>query len=446
MRRAYAFLVEVERSGRTFTREELVAASGWTPNTTEANLSKKLSQILHRENGVYRSSGAIDLGEEGFYRICSQKSALAADPRRPTLSQKTEELVIKARESVLAAVQHYNNPTSLFRSGNYLVLMIIGYTALFHAIFERDGVDYIERKNDRSPKLTKDGEPYHWDALHSARYYAQHYANRYDKHFLASVAENINLMLPIRNRVEHRHMPQLDLKICGHCQGMLIGFERILKQEFTNYYALNPSLSLALQFSTERSHEQAQALKHLQSAEYSELQEHISRFHANLPDEIAGNTAFEFRVWLVQKPANRERGSDMSIEFVPTDRLSREEYADLQQAIIAVKGVPSDFAKECNLWESEVVKRLIAELGAEVQFGEAQRKLNGAMIRDVRDAHGIVTPSKYYYRPGRADSRPMYSPAFVQWIVEQYRLDREFFYKAVQAKDAQRLTKQRIAR
>lgn len=435
IRSAYAFLVQAEQEGRVFTKAELSAASGWTEKTTKANLSKKLTLIVHRVDGGYRCVGAIELGNEGFCRICSQNSALTADPRRPILSQRVDELVAKARESALAAVQHYNNPTATFRSGNYLVLIVIGYTALFHAIFERDRVDYIERRRDGSPKLTKAGEPYHWDALYSARYYEQHYAGSYEQGFLTAVAKNIELLLPIRHQVEHRHIPRLDLDIGGHCQSMLLNFERILSQEFTAYYALNPSLSLALQFSTRRSNEAAHAIRRLQSAEYAELEKYISDFHAALPDDIRGDKAFELRVWMIQKPANHPRSADRSIEFVPHEQLSSEQYAELQRMIVAIKaipGKPEDPAKTCNLYESDVLAQVIAELGEQVQFGDGFRALNGAMLREARAAHNITTPSELYYRPGPEGSRAYYGPAFVHWLIEQYRSDPDFFYKARQ--------------
>lgn len=432
IRRAYAFLVAAEHDGRAFTRQELAEASGWTEKTTAANLSKKLGTVVHRASGGYRASGVARLTEDGFCRLCSQNVALASDPYRPVLTGTVEELVLKARETVLAAVQHYNNPTALSRSGTYIVLMVIGYTALFHGIFERDGVDYAERREDGTPKLTGDGEPYHWDAVRGARYYAQHYADRYEPGMLTAMAKNLEFIFPIRHRIEHRQMPQLDVDIAGHCQAMLLNFEQILTQEFTFYYALNPSLNLALQFSTRRSPGIVTTLKRLQAAEYEALREYISRYHASLPDEIAGNPAFEFRVWLIQKPANRERNADLSIEFVRTDQLSDEDRARFQQAIVAIKGVPValDPSKECNMWEGEVVERVRDRIGGEVEFGDQRRPLTNTMIRWVRDAHNIPNPSKMYYRPDRDGSRAMYSPAFIDWIVEQYQKDRDFFFKA----------------
>ena len=43
---------------------------------------------------------------------------------RDVREQKVREHLAKARESCLAAVASYNNPTTRFRTGSYIVLMI----------------------------------------------------------------------------------------------------------------------------------------------------------------------------------------------------------------------------------------------------------------------------------------------------------------------------------
>ena len=55
------------------------------------------------------------------------------------LPQPVKENLSKARDAALAAVEIYNKPAIDFRAGNYIVLMVIAWTALFHAIFYRRG-------------------------------------------------------------------------------------------------------------------------------------------------------------------------------------------------------------------------------------------------------------------------------------------------------------------
>jgi hypothetical protein len=41
----------------------------------------------------------------------------------------------KARDSALLAVEIYNKPAVKFKSGGYITMMVIAWTALFHSIF-----------------------------------------------------------------------------------------------------------------------------------------------------------------------------------------------------------------------------------------------------------------------------------------------------------------------
>ena len=45
----------------------------------------------------------------------------------------------KARAAALAAVEAYNKPGSHYRTPHYIVMMTMAWTALFHAIFFKNG-------------------------------------------------------------------------------------------------------------------------------------------------------------------------------------------------------------------------------------------------------------------------------------------------------------------
>jgi len=433
IKKAYEFLVQVDLEERIFTRSELSTASGWTETTTKANLSKKLNAIVIKVDGGFRAIGVRKLTEDAFCRMCSQNSSLANDPQRPRLEPKVEGLIIKAREAALAAVQNYNNPTAMFRTGNYIVLMTIAYTSLFHAVFLKDGVDYIAYDKNGNPKLVN-GEPMLWDVVKCVEYYRENYNNKYGGNFLKAVSKNIEFFLPLRHKIEHRFMPEIDVEIGGHCQSMLLNFESIITKEFTIYYSLNMSLSLALQFSTGRSTNTVEALRRLQSAEYQDLKQQITAFHNGLPDDIIGDPAFAFRMWLVPKTANHARSADLSVEFVPINELTAERVAELEKSIIAFKTVTKekfiDPAQECNMWENEVVRALKEILGTRIEFGEISKEINGAMIRDIVKAHKIESPSSRYYRPNKPGSRAMYGRAIVDWIADEYNKNHRFFIDA----------------
>ena len=57
----------------------------------------------------------------------------------------------KAREAALLAVETYNRPGPSFRTAGFLVLMVVAWTALFHAIFAKRKVKpyYRQKRNPR---------------------------------------------------------------------------------------------------------------------------------------------------------------------------------------------------------------------------------------------------------------------------------------------------------
>ena len=76
-----------------------------------------------------------------------------------------DELLIKAREAMLFAVQNYNNPRTYFRSEIFIVTAIIAWTYLLHAYYKMQNVDYrytakaAARGVRLGPGATKGSEP-----------------------------------------------------------------------------------------------------------------------------------------------------------------------------------------------------------------------------------------------------------------------------------------------
>jgi len=70
-----------------------------------------------------------------------------------------DELLMKAREAMLLAVQAYNNPKSNFRSEVFIVTAIIAWTYLMHAYYRSKDVDYryYNNKADGTKEVAKQG-------------------------------------------------------------------------------------------------------------------------------------------------------------------------------------------------------------------------------------------------------------------------------------------------
>lgn len=82
---------------------------------------------------------------------------------------KAKNILENSINSALTAVETYNRPRVQFRIENYIILMIIAWTKLFHAYFQSEiGERYFyKEKNGRYKKI--DGERRHGNLLSALR-------------------------------------------------------------------------------------------------------------------------------------------------------------------------------------------------------------------------------------------------------------------------------------
>ena len=76
------------------------------------------------------------------------------------------ELLQKSRESMLAAVQIFNNPNVNFKSESFIVLAIISWTYLLHAYYREKKIEYryFDQKEQRKRfHSTKNGAYKYWE-------------------------------------------------------------------------------------------------------------------------------------------------------------------------------------------------------------------------------------------------------------------------------------------
>jgi Protein of unknown function (DUF3644) len=165
------------------------------------------------------------------------------------LKQEVALHLEKAGDSAFLAVETYNRPRTSFRSGGYIVMMCIAWTALFHAIFfSRKTKPFYRKKSNRRHFERLDGDKKAWEL---SQCMAEFWGTEHPP-----VRKNLEFFVRLRNKIEHRSMPSLDIAIFGECQALLFNFEDLITREFGNKYALNESLSLALQFSSHRNEQQ----------------------------------------------------------------------------------------------------------------------------------------------------------------------------------------------
>ena len=151
-----------------------------------------------------------------------------------------DELLIKAREAMLNAVQTYNNPKTNFRAEIFIVSAVIAWTYLLHAFFKREGIDY--RKYEKGiVKTTKTGRECFLglqECLDNKKCTVDDITKK-----------NLGLLLEIRHEIEHKCTQKIDASISKNLQSCCMNFNNYIKEYFGDRLGLDKDLSFALQFS-----------------------------------------------------------------------------------------------------------------------------------------------------------------------------------------------------
>lgn len=252
---AYNFLSSVEE----FNFDELKNASGWTIVNTKANISKKLK-------------GFLEVGSSKNYKVKDIFKTYSKDDFRSVFSQTykvsiptvAENLLNKSKDSILTAIQNYNNPTVTYRLGSFITLSFIAFSSLLYAIFERDNsVQYVKPNGDFIALI---------EALNKYKNLPE-YNKKYAKGYLKNeVIKNIEGLRDFRNDIEHSYCELIEFDLFPLCQKLLLDYQRILLKEFGKEHNISNKLSLALQFTY-----QYDCTTVKLSKEYLELKEKIKK-------------------------------------------------------------------------------------------------------------------------------------------------------------------------
>jgi len=244
------------------------------------------------------------------------------------LPRTVRDNIEKCQMSALAAVEAYNRPGKRFRTAQYLVMIVIAWTALLHAIFYRSGANpWYKARNGRYERI--DGEPKHWDLTECLK-----------RHFGTdnpAERKNLEFLIGLRNKIEHRHMPELDPSLYGECQAALLNLEQLLVSRFGEKYSLEDQLAVSLQFSSIIPEEKKKAARALALNTSSSVRDYIETFRLGLPSDVLTSMKYSFSVFLVPKTVNRDSAADAAIEFVKVDEASEEELERLDRLNVLIR-------------------------------------------------------------------------------------------------------------
>src|SRR3989344_9433520 len=161
---------------------------------------------------------------------------------RAIYSEKVD-LILKAREALLSAVQIYNNPLISFKTESFIVLSLIAWTYLLHAHYRTKGVDYrYQTKNGKRKKYDKkpDGSIKYWELKECI--------TNTDSPLDKDTSNNLIFLIGLRNQIEHRKANGLDSYLSARYQACALNFNFYLKKLHGEKYGFGKNFSPIFQF------------------------------------------------------------------------------------------------------------------------------------------------------------------------------------------------------
>ncbi|MDQ3197919.1 MAG: DUF3644 domain-containing protein [Verrucomicrobiota bacterium] len=330
----------------------------------------------------------------------------------------------KARDSALLAVEVYNKPAIKFKSGGYICLMMIAWTALFHAAFFRRKIKpFYKKESGRYVKVEGDNRT--WELDECLR---QHFKTDTGN----AIRKNLEFFIPLRNQIEHRSMPELDAGIFGECQAMLLNFDEMLEKEFGGKYCLRESLSFSLQLFPS-SETLSDAVKHNPASK--PVLDFIQRYRSTISPDILASGKYSFKAFLIQV-ANHKSEKALPIQFVHYDKLSEDEKKQISHLVAMVKFKEVPVSNLNVMKASEVAKKVQQALGnPKIQRGNKEVDRFNVSVHSIcwkkygaRPSPGASNPEKTDYRYciyDRMHNDYGYTQAWIDFLAEKLRDENE---------------------
>jgi len=298
------------------------------------------------------------------------------------LPKTVSKCLEKSRDASLLAVETYNKPAVKFKSGGYIMMMIVAWTSLFHAIFFMRKLKPFYRIKGSNRFEKKDEDYCYWELSTCLKeYYKTNTSN--------PVIKNLEFFIRLRNIIEHKSLPEIDSDIFAECQSLLLNYDDLLGREFGEKYRIRESLSFTLQLFP-NSKNLSEALR--QNPDTKTAINFINSYRSSISTDILETGQYAFKAFLLQV-SNHNSKDALPIQFVKYDTLSEEEKKNLKRVAAIVKISEKPVVNSNLLLPGDVVKQVQEKIGNPkiIKSGKEKNKFN-------QDTHTRCW-KKYQVRP-----------------------------------------------
>jgi len=342
------------------------------------------------------------------------------------LPYNVKQCLEKSRDSALLAIETYNKPAIKFRSGGYIVLMVISWTSLFHAIFFRNKIKPFYRVKDSNRFDKKDDDFCYWELKECIKQYFKTDTEN-------PIRKNLEFFIPLRNKIEHKSLPEIDPDLFAECQALLLNYDKILEMEFGLDFCIRESLSFSLQLFPSSSN-LAEAIK--SNPDAKKVKDFINKYRSSLTTDILESGQYSFKAFLLQV-ANHKSADALPIQFVKYDELTDDEKRNVNRIAALVKVKERPVSGKDLLMPGKVVE--IVQLG----LGNPKINKNGKTKNKFNPDTHTRCWKKYSVRPNNGDANPSntdtkyciydepsgqyrYTKVWTSFLIEKMQIDDEY--------------------
>lgn len=342
------------------------------------------------------------------------------------LPKAVKKCLEKSNDSALLAVETYNKPAIKFKSGGYIVLMVISWTALFHGIFFKRKKKPFYKTNNRFDK--RDGDYCYWElSTCLSNYFGDDTSN--------AIRKNLEFFIPLRNMVEHKSIPEIDSDIFAECQSLLLNYDKIMEKEFGIKYCLRESLSFALQL-----YPSSKSLNNAIIANPSTkpIVDFIKSYRSSISTATLNSGEYSFKAFLIQV-ANHQSKNTLPIQFVAYDKLDEGQKTNVNRvaALVKNKFVQVAVTNKDLLKHGIVVEKVQTALGDLKITRNGKEKDKFTMDTHTRcwkkyevrpnsqAANPVLTKSEYYVYD-QPNSTYLYTENWSDYLIEEMAKETEY--------------------
>lgn len=333
-----------------------------------------------------------------------------------------KQLLQKAKDSALLAVEFYNKPAVSFKSEGFIVMMCIAWTSLLHAYFFKNRIKPFYRKTEKGkrPRFEKkieilsNGsriEDYKWWELSEC-------IKKFFKNEHNAVRYNLEFFSGIRNIIVHRNLPELDATLFAECQANILNFNNFLMEHFGEKHRIDYMLSYSLQMFKEPKNFLDATKNELQKKHAYEIVNFIRSFRSSLSTEIIESPEYSYKAVLIQVK-NHQSKDALPIKFIHEKDLTDEQKQALGSAgivlikekIIKEDGIPDGFID---------YKELTARLKEKIPDFKANDKYHKIRKEIISNNPELYHERKLDPKNKKSQKKPFFNPRIIEKIEEQY--------------------------